>query len=75
MVKPALVVKLVSTHSHPKVAEFQLGFGRPKFEVSTHSHPKVADKAIEAGERHLEFQHTATRRWLRRKRFSASISS
>ena len=56
----------VSTHSHPKVAGLflsccagVLGY------VSTHSHPKVAGGEGDAtAKRMMEFQHTATRRWL-----------
>ena len=34
--------------------------------VSTHSHPKVAARVVTLDRTITEFQHTATRRWLRR---------
>ena len=56
----------VSTHSHPKVAATlqKTAFTIPI--VSTHSHPKVAAAWIRACVSTLQFQHTATRRWLHR---------
>ena len=57
-------VRVISTHSHPKVAAIH---PLPVFAwqyISTHSHPKVA--AVKKPKSYLTtvFQHTATRRWL-----------
>ena len=59
----------VSTHSHPKVAADE-GFNIKYWDnVSTHSHPKVAaPKRLARRQIARAFQHTATRRWLRRLR-------
>ena len=57
----------VSTHSHPKVAADANKLTSTSLAVSTHSHPKVAAKARAISFSMSLFQHTATRRWLRRK--------
>ena len=60
----------VSTHSHPKVAAIRIKRQDLTAEVSTHSHPKVAAKAVPAVLSGVQFQHTATRRWLPAAAFS-----
>ena len=57
--------KVVSTHSHPKVAALSTDTGEITVSVSTHSHPKVAAVKVLDLMTLTEFQHTATRRWLR----------
>ena len=37
-----MILKVVSTHSHPKVAAEAMAYTNIKQKVSTHSHPKVA---------------------------------
>ena len=37
---------VVSTHSHPKVADYGRFKPKTQAEVSTHSHPKVAEKQV-----------------------------
>ena len=62
----------VSTHSHPKVAASINATKTMSKEVSTHSHPKVAAlRKRKCLALRYQFQHTATRRWLRHpaKRF------
>ena len=60
-----LVCRLVSTHSHPKVAAAADWSVRFNYPVSTHSHPKVAaSETLQTAAIPHPFQHTATRRWL-----------
>ena len=63
------ILFIVSTHSHPKVAAKFAKNSIPFNGVSTHSHPKVAALNLGLSLTHHQFQHTATRRWLRRRGF------
>ena len=64
---------VVSTHSHPKVAAPKHDDGKQPKGVSTHSHPKVAAILGTAASAVAAFQHTATRRWLRRRSRRTSL--
>ena len=56
--------KFVSTHSRPKAAGKDLGYGDIEIIVSTHSRPKAAGSSRQARASANPFQHTAARRRL-----------